>query len=361
LGVARTSGGGERPLRHISQPKGITEHWSARNDSALGLQAGYRFNDSFSAVIQGTSSQRYDGSYDPQITWAFLRYDVTPRFSLRVGRVGAEFLMGSNARKVGYSYLPVRPAIDFYGIIPIESADGLGAQLKWPLGEGTLSAEAFAGRASDDIPPYDLAGSKVLRGSLGYDRGNWQFRYIYAQGRLSDNVPAVEPLRDQLKMAGATAAADDLAFKHSLVRYHSLGVNYDDGLWQARAMINRITQDSSLMENQHAATLLVARRFGDVTPYLGYTYAKSSRKTLDSLPNYLASAFGDAIAQAMASTHLHRKTATFGARWDFASQMSLTGQVDFVHGSKSSVLLLEEGSHGNGKTKIFSLSLDFVF
>jgi hypothetical protein len=371
LGVARTSGGDERPLRHISQPKGITSHWSARNDSVLGLQASYRFNDSFSAVLQGTTFQRDDGSYNPKVTWAFLQYDVTPRFSLRLGRVGTEFLMGASARQVGYSYLPVRPAIDFYGIIPIESADGLDARLKWPLGEGTLSAEAFAGIASDNIPPYDLEGTKVLRGALGYDRGDWQFRYIYAQGRLSDDVPGVERLRTELKNWGAitnipsaTAAADALAFKHTYARYHSLGASYDDGLWQFQAMLNRITQGSTLMENQHAATLLAARRFGNVTPYASYTWAKSSRKKLDSgLPNLVPdfALINNGIAQAMGATHLHRKTATFGARWDFANQISLTGQVDFVRGSRSSVLLLEEGSHGDGKTNIFSLSLDFVF
>ena len=40
LGVARTAGGADRPLRDISQPKGISDTWSARNDSLLGLQAG---------------------------------------------------------------------------------------------------------------------------------------------------------------------------------------------------------------------------------------------------------------------------------------------------------------------------------
>jgi hypothetical protein len=363
LGVARTAGGADRPLRDISQPKGISDTWSARNDSLLGLQAGYRFDDALEAVVQGVTFLRDDGSYTPKLTWAFLKYDVTPRLALRFGRVGTEFLMQADSRQVGYSYLPVRPPIDFYGLIPFGSSDGVDARLRWPLGEGTLRLEALAGKASGDIPPYDLDGSRLLRGTLGYDWGHWQLRYIYAHARLSENVPGAEPLRRTLTQLGATAAADALTFKDAAVRYHSLGMTYDDGHWQVQAALNRIIQESTLMEGLHAATVLVARRFGDVTPFAGYTRARSSRKTLDSgLPNPAFAPINAAIAQAMASSHLHRHTGTLGVRWDCARNMDLKAQVDFIHGSKSSTLLFEDGTSGDdGQARVFSLSLDFVF
>ena len=363
LGVARTSGGEDRPLRDISQPKGISDTWSARNDSVFGLQVGYRFDDALEAVVQGVTFLRDDGSYNPKLTWAFLKYDLTPRLVLRFGRLGTEFLMQADSRQVGYSYLPVRPAIDFYGLIPFASADGLDARLCWPLGEGTLRLEALAARAGDDIPPYDLDGSRLLRGTLGYDRGHWQFRYIYAQARLAENVPSVEPLRDTLTMLGATATAGALALKDTLARYQSFGMTYDDGRWQVQAALNRITQESALLKKQHAATVLVAQRFGDVTPFAGYTWAKSSGKTLDSgLPNPMFAPINDAITQVMASSSLHRQTRTLGVRWDFARNMDLKAQVDFIRGGKSSTLLFEGGaSRWDGRTKVFSLSLDFVF
>ena len=363
LGVARTSGGEDRPLRDISQPRGISDTWSARNDSAFGLQAGYRFDDALEAVAQGVTFLRDDGSYRPKLTWAFLKYDVTPRFALRLGRVGAEFLMQADSRQVGYSYLPVRPAIDFYGLIPFASADGLDARLRWPLGEGTLRAEALAARAGDDIPPYDLDGSRLVRGTLGYDQGHWQFRYIYARARLSENVPAVQPLRETLAMLGATATADALALKDTLTRYQSLGMAYDDGRWQVQAAVNRITQESALLGNLRAATVLVARRFGNVTPFAGYTWAKSFGKIPDSgLPNPMFAPINDAVAQAVAASSLHRRTRTLGVRWDFARNMDLKAQVDFIRGDTSSTLLFEgDASRWDGRTKVFSLSLDFVF
>ena len=363
LGVARSSSNDDRPLRDIAQPKGISNTWSARNDSVFGLQASYRFNDSLEAVVQGATFKRDDASYEPELSWAFLKYDVTPRLALRFGRVGAEFLMQADSRRVGYSYLPVRPAVDFYGIIPFGSADGMDAVLRWPLGEGTLSLEALAGQASGNIPAYDLDGSRLLRGTLGYDWGHWQVRYIYAQGKLSENIPSVEPLRNTLTMLGATSAADALAFKDATARYHSLGMTYDDGRWQVQAAVSRITHESAMMENLRAGTVLVARRFGDITPFAGYTWTKSSGKTLDSgLPNPMFAPVNDALAQALVSSRVHRQTRTLGVRWDFARNMDIKAQIDFIHGGKSSTLLFEDrASRGDGKTKVFSLSFDFVF
>ncbi|MDR1709061.1 MAG: hypothetical protein LBS70_05015 [Candidatus Accumulibacter sp.] len=363
LGVARAISGSERPLRDISQPKGISNSWSARNDSVFGLQASYRFNDSLEAVIQGASYLRNDGTYSPKLTWAFVKYDVTPRFSLRFGRVETEFLMHASSQRVGYSNLPVRPRIDLYGLVPFSSSDGIDAQLRWPIGDGLLHLGFLAGRASDDIPPYDLDGSKLLRGSIGYDWGNWEFRYIYAQGKLSENVPDVDPLRNTLSMLGAVRAARKLGVEDTVSRYSSFGLAYDDGRWQLQAAFNRITHETRLFENLDSASVAVARRFGDVTPFVTYTRAKSSHKKLASgLPGPMGAAIDAGIAQAMASSHADRRTWSLGARWDFARNMDIKAQIDFIRGHRNSMLLLEDNRvRGDGRAKVFSLSFDFMF
>ena len=363
LGIARSTNSDAELLRDVSQPKGISNHWSARNDSALGVQAGYRFSDVSEVVIQGVSHLGDDGSYKPQLTWAFLKYDITPRFSMRLGRVGTEFLMQADSRMVGYSYLPVRPAIDFYGIVPINSGDGIDASLRWPVGDGIVRIEGFAGVATENLPPYDLEGSKILKGSIGYDEGRWQFRYIYAQAKLSENIERVEPLLATLTMLGATNAARKLEFEDTVSQYQSIGAAYDDGTWQVQGAINYIHHETDLMENSRAANLLIGRRLGNISPYLGYTWAKSSGKTVETgLPNPMFASINSAIASAMAGSHIDRKTISVGARWDFTRNMDLKAQVDFVRGSKSSKLLLEDiDSDWDGKTTVFSLSLDFVF
>jgi hypothetical protein len=362
LGIVRSTGG-EGLLRDISQPKGISRHWSARTDSVFGLQASYRMSDSFDAVVQGASFMRYDGSYRPKLTWAFLKYEVTPRFSLRLGRVSTDFLISANSRRIGYSHVPVRPPFDFYGINAFASADGIDANLRWPAGDGILRLEAFTGLANEDVPLMELKGSRLWRGMIGYDLGPWQFSYIHSRLRLTGSIPSMKPLHDALEQLGATPASNALAIEGAISYYRSLGTTYDDGNWQALAAVSHTTHRALMLESIRGATFRIARKFGDFRPFIAYTWAKSSGKSFDSgLPNPAFAPLNDAIMQAMASSHLHRQTRTLGVRWDFARNMDLKAQIDFIHGSKSSVLLSEDRVfQGDSRMKIFSLSLDFIF
>lgn len=363
LGVARSTNGGASYLRDVSQPKGIENAWSGRADSVLGVQASYRINDLAEAVVQGVSRYRYDGSYSPEISWAFLKYDVSPRLSLRVGRIGTEFLIQSDSRMVGYSYLPVRPAVDFFGIVPFNYGDGIDARVRWPLGDGVVRADVFAGVAREALPPYDLDGSPVMKGSLGYDSGPWQFRYIYAQAKLANNIERLEPLQSMLAAVGAQSTAKALELDGNVSRYHSIGLSYDDGDWQAQAALSTIRNETVMFENMRSGYFLLGRRIGSVSPFVGYSWTKSSKKSLETgLPDAYFSPLNTAVTTVLGQSHIDRHTVSLGARWDVYRNIDLKAQVDFVRGDKSSVLLLEDIKPGwDGHTTIFSLSMDFVF
>ena len=364
LGLARSTNGDASYLRDISQPRGLDDAWRWRSDTILGLQATYRFDDVAEAVVQGISSYRYDGSFSPEMTRAFLKYDLSPRLSFRLGRVGMEFLMQSDSRSVGYSYLPVRPPVDYFGSLPVTYGDGADATFRWPLGEGVVRGDVFAGVADEKLPYLDVDGARILKGSLGYDVGPWQFRYIYGQLKYGNSMGIVEPLRAALAASGAASAADALDLEGTTSRYHSLGAAYDDGLWQAQAALGYVRNETVMFENWRTGYLLIGRRFGSVSPFAGYSWARSSRKSLATglPPSPSSSALNEGVAELLALSHFHRNTVLLGARWDFARNMDLTAQVDFVRSHKSSQWLVEEMKpQWNGRTRLFSLSLDFVF
>jgi hypothetical protein len=108
LALARSDNGNAEFVRDLSQPNGVGRNWSAKNDTVFGLQANYRLNGLVEAVVQGVSHYRYDGSFSPELTWAFLKFEPTPGVMLRAGRYGTEFFMLADSRSVGYSYLTVR-------------------------------------------------------------------------------------------------------------------------------------------------------------------------------------------------------------------------------------------------------------
>lgn len=348
LVASRSTGADGELLHNVSQPHGIGRRWSGRNDSALGAQASYRVDDSLEAVAQVVSHYRDDGSFRPDLTWAFLKLDLTPRLALRLGRVGSEFMMHADSRLIGYSYLPVRPPIEYYGLIPINYGDGVDARLRWPVGEGVLRVEGFAGVAREDLHLYEFKGAHIAKESIGYDVGSWQLRYIATQARFRSDIPGIGAFSDQLNI------------KDTLSTYHSLAAVYDDGSWLLQGAANSIRHEALFLRNTRAFYLLAGRRFGSLTPYVGYAQARSSAKHFElGSPDPLANAN---VAQAMLLSNLDSRTLTLGTRWDFRRNMDVKAQLDFVRTGPDSNLLVRDASPGaRFKATVFSLSLDFIF
>ena len=315
-------------------------------------------------IVQAVSHYRYDGTFSPELTRAMIKYDWSPRLFIRLGRIGTEFLMQSDSRWVGYSYLTVRPNVDFFGSIPVNYADGLEANYHVPLGDGILQGNLFGGVGREDVPYYPLDHSHLLEGSVGFSQGNWQLRYLYGQVRLERGSNSLGSLETGLAAAGATSAANLLDLMGSLDQYNSLAAIYDDGTWQVQASISSIRHEK-VFQNARSWYLLAGHRYGDVTPFAGYSSVRSSSKSIATgIPSASPySTLNTLLAGALSNSHQAGHTLTLGARWDFMPDVDLKGQVDFIGGGDgTSVLLYRNIQPGwNGRTSVMSLALDFIF
>lgn len=344
LGATRSSSSQAHFLRDASQPDGASEHWTGKVDSLLGVQANFRLLSTLGAVVQGVSRYRYDKSFRPEITWAYLKYDPNAQVSLRLGRLGTEFFMLADSRLVGYSYLSVRPPVDYFFSLPFYSIDGVDAVLKMPLGEAVLRAKVFHGFTHEKISlgaqTWELEGSWVSGANLDYMNGPWQARLGYARIRFQNDLPDTS-LFPELQAAGTTS------------NFHSLGLTYDRGPWQLQWMLNQIQHDSQAFEKSHSAYVLGGYRVGSLTPYLGYSRVASHSGNNFSSP---------IAAMVVATGHIHQHTRLVGMRWDFATNMALKAQWDAIRGRPDSVLPFTQVLPGwTGRADIFSLTLDFVF
>jgi hypothetical protein len=356
LGVARSTDDEVQLVRDLSQPAGLTTHWSAKIDSVLGVQADYRFNDEFEGILQAISRYRYDGSYKPEISWAFLRYDPRPDVTLRAGRLGTEFFMTADSRLVGYANLTVRPSPDYFGPLIFSYFDGADVSVARPFGDGLLRGKMFAGWSpektllADDIP-WDLTGSLLAGGHLEYVSGPWQIRLSHTQVRFDKEIPI-----NQLVHFDITAAVPEVSIAGKWTRYDALGVVYDRGPFQAQVMLNQIDQGNSLFEDSRAGYTILSYRVGNVTPFLGYSRVESRPVQFPSTAGPYAVA-----ADLAAASHSDQHTWTLGARWDVRPNMDLKAQADWIRGSSSSVLPFRGSTPWNGHMTVYSLALDFVF
>lgn len=371
LGLVRASSDGADFVRDLSQPDGSRGRWTAKVDSLLGLQASYRIDDRWEAVAQVVSRYRYDGSFGPGLDWAFLKFDPASSLSLRGGRLGLEFYMQADSRLVGYSYLPVRLPVEYFAALPLYFIDGGDATLTVAGGEGLVRFKAYYGLAGEKFPvadrAWDFSGSQVSGGYVDYMWGAWQWRLSYAQLRFENDFP-VNELRGGLQATGfasAATAADALSVVGKRAHYYSFGAVYDKGPLQAQLMLSRVRHESSILEDVVAGYGLLGYRFTSLTPYVGYSFAKSSAKNLatglpDADPRFAV--LNDGAAAAMRQSRVDQNSVFIGVRWDIRPNTALKIQWDRVRGTSDSTAFVQgEAPDWSGRNDVLSLKLDFVF
>lgn len=382
LGVARTDTNAASFSRDQTQAKGIGKNLDGKLDSLLGIQAYFRATDSLEFVTQAISRYGPHGDFRPEISWAFGKYSIgSDNLVLRAGRMGLELYMLADSRHVGYSYLTVRPPVDFFGGLAFHYIDGIDLVGTLPLNEGVLKLKGFAGQANELAPINNGTAILSLRGNpiyglyADYQKDHWQWRATYAQMNFKHDLPSpVKDFQDYLygtTVPSAMALARSLSLTGTTSRFYSLGAIYDHGPLLVQAMLSQIDHESRIYQNTQAGYLITGYRIGEFTPFAAYSWSKSKNKPLVSglpevaPPPFPANAFADLNAQLLAAqtrVHTDQHTYTLGSRWDFRRNMALKAQVDFIRGKPESVFLypITTGEF-DGKMNVFSLALDFVF
>lgn len=362
LGIARSSTDQARYVRDLSQPDGLTKNWNGKLDSVVGVQASYQVRDSVEVVAQAVSHYQSDGSFRPEWTWAYLKFDPGPNLTLRGGRLGTEFYMLADSRLVGYSYLPIRPPPDYYGALPFSYIDGMDALLTLTAGEGLLRAKLFTGVTRENVPlaerEWDLNHSRMSGGHVDYQQGSWLWRLGYTQIRFQNDLPLADVHRP-LELLGAFEASSALSMAGKLSQFYSFGMAYDEGPLQLQLMLNRTKQESAILEDSRAAYLIAGYRMGKLTPYAGYSETRSTPKHLSS---GLGPLVDTGIARVMADSHSDQHTVFLGLRWDCWHNIAFKAQVDQVRGTPQSIFPTRWERPGyDGKMNVISLGLDFIF
>ncbi len=374
LGATRSSSSEAGFVRELSQPHGSAGKWRTEPDSLFGLQANWQATSELAVIGQVISRYHVGSSYDPEVSWAFLRWEPNGNASFRMGRLGTDFYLFSDSRQVGYSYLTVRPSADFFGVLPFSHIDGADAQFTWPIGAAFLKARLHYGWLDEKLPLADrrwnLSGSRMVGGSLTFQQGAWTLRASSSSLRFEHNLP-INELTDGLRgvssmFPSAGAAADRLDIAGSTSRFHSLGGVYDEGPLQAQLMISRVTHSSASFQNWWAGYALVGYRIGQFTPFVGYSWIRSQAKTLNpGLPSGIDPGLDQlaiGTAQVLADSHSNQHTTTFGVRWDFATRLALKLQLDLIRGKPDSLFpYRDETAAWKGHTNVSTIVLDYVF
>ena len=357
LGMAKSTDSDAEFIRDISQKRGSAGEWDADIDSRFGLQLGAPLTDTLDAVVQGVSRYNYDGNYDPTVTWAFLRYAPDPAMTIRVGRVALDTYMLADSRDVGYSYVWVRPPVDYYGTRHLSHIDGADIVLRRPLGDGLLWGKLFAGRADEKVNSdiegivLDAAGSKVYGGHINYEVGRWRWQLGASQIDYQLEAPDEywQGLRFLERFNPLLAQAYGDVVEPVTIQMTSIGAAYDRGPLQVQAMLGQLNRPGDRTDLTSAFVTL-SYRLEPVTPYVTLSGSRTP-----------GIAYRDVGLPIDGKAGLTQQTLSLGARYDVAPNVALKGQVGFVNVDQVGLAWRQVELDWDRDTTVLSLALDFVF
>ena len=345
--------------------------WSPDVDSRLGAQIDVE-KGNWSGVLQVVSEQGPGGSFAPRVEWANIKYQLTPEFSMRVGRIALPMFLGADSRKVGYTIPWIRTPVEVYGALPLSSSDGVDLNWRWSAGEIGHATQVFFGSSGNDLPNGLRLRAKDINGiSHTIERNAVSARVSAASARLDTGIGA--ELFSTLRAFGTPGnlLADRYGITGKRVNMISAGLNYDPGKWFVSAEWGR-TRTDSLLGNGTAAYVGAGMRIGALTPYVGYARVRADMPTtepglpLAGMPPQLAAIgaqLNTGINSFLAAIPV-QSTCSAGLRWDATPTVALKMQIERVRprdGSNGTLINTSPNFRSGQAFGVASVALDFVF
>lgn len=346
-------------------------------DSRLGLQITAKPNEQIEFTGQ-IVSRRALHQFKPEVTWAYLKYMPIDELDLRLGRLGFDVYPLADSRNVAYSYLWVRPPVDYFGNLIVNYVDGMDAVVRYPLGNFTGKFKFFFGQASEetstDAPNvvFSLKGSKIAGAHLELQSQNWLARVGYTELVFANEFPNFEGILTSLRSPmlamfapNAPRLAQELQFKDKKMRYFAAGLMYDNGPFQAQWMASRIHSETLGFAPSNSSFLTLAYRLHQWTPYINFaqTAPIHVHPVVTGLPTQLDPSLYQlemGIQSIAKATLSHQNTLSLGVRYALSPNSDLKFQIDRINNTNT-LLIRSPQANWNGKGTIYTCTYNFVF
>lgn len=325
---------------------GVFDEWSMEAGSSFGLQLNANISEDWDFVVQGVVQDRIQNDLDKSITWAFLRYKVSPEVTLRLGRIATPIYMLSEYRDVGFAYLWTKPITDFYANIPVTSLNGGDVAYTTPLGDGLIEAKLFAGTSDVSIntifDSYEVTLSPLVGSKLTYYADQWIISGSAATAKVDEGNPAETLIASSsadptlfLVWPSLQGSLQDFEFENTRFYYYSLGAQYETGDWNIQTELSYTDADWPFFPDLAAGYTSVGKTFNAFTLYgfaskaksVGDIYQLEPPPSMLLLNPQIAGAYA-LIKDNLSARIIDQETFGIGARYDINSQLSLKGQIE---------------------------------
>lgn len=363
-------------VAYTSQPDGIDKGGTFETDSKLGVQVTAKFNEMFSATVQGVAYADLTGDWEPHLDWAYVRAQATQSLSFRAGYLRAPTFMYSDSVFIGYANVWVRPPLEVYNLSPVYQIRGVDATYRTQLGAFTVTVNPYYGdsEVETESSKIDVPHWMGLATTVNY--GSFQARVGYNRVELDTDLNQLTALTDPLfavpadVCGGCANVARNLLVGGAKISNFNIGVQYDDGTNFVASEFAKANSDGGeyFMPDRHAAYLTYGYRFGNLMPYA--TIAGTRRDT--PLSTNAIPAVGALAALGTGVNGVIRTQGTtdqdsysVGVRYELPSFSVVKGalvKLQFDHIDADGRGNLNNVQPGfDGKLDMVSASFDFIF
>lgn len=348
-----------------NQLKGVKTDAKNSVDSNFGFQATAKFNDWLSFTGQGLVRKIVTDDFSAELAWAFAKGKISDNFSVRVGRIGLPVYMISEYRSLGYASTMMRPPVEMYSQVPIESVDGADIIYQNSFGNTSFTGQLAAGRTEQDFRAgYSGKFTKMTALNLVAENGPFTVRFGRVDTTIDvDDYASLNSVVGGLRKFGFNSAADSVQLNNAKGSFTSLGLGVDWNNLIVQAEIGKRKVDRLSIPDTTSWYTMVGYRIGKFTPYFNHaSVTQDSPRTVAGLPTsgpLLGLALG---ANSVAASAALQTSNSVGLRWDFYKSAAFKMQLDrFSPKTGSSGTFVNAKPGFTGPVTVFAAGIDFVF
>lgn len=358
------SNSGDADFIRPNQEAGARDNYRTGVDSNFGIQATAKFNDMFSFTGQGLVRKYVTDNFGAELAWAFAKAKVSDNLNLRAGRMGLPVYMVSDYRNVGYVQNMMRPPVEMYSQVPIDSIDGVDAVYQTSLGDTSVTAQLAYGKTKTDIRSgYTVELNQLISLNLIAETGPFTFRFGRLDTKLTtNNNVGLNTVVGGLSKFGFKAVADKLAVSDTKGSFTSVGLGVDWKNFVVSAEYGKRKTESIAIPDTTSWYTMAGYRIGKFLPYVNHASVKQdSPRSIAGLPTSGPLAGLVAAANGIAASGAVQTSNSIGVRWDFHSSAALKVQLDRFSPESGSGTFVNAKPGFTGPVTVCAVGIDFVF
>ena len=348
-----------------NQVAGVTTSPKTGPDSNFGIQVTAKATDWLSFTGQGLVRKNVTDNFGAELTWAFAKGKVSDNLNFRVGRIGLPVYMISDYRNVGYANTMIRPPVEMYTQVPMESLDGADVVYQNSIGETAITAQFAYGKTnSDNYAGFTAKLRNMSSINLVAENGPFTFRFGRVDAKLSiGDYSALNTIVGALNQYGFSSIANTMVVNDTKASFTSIGLGVDWKNIVVQAEYGKRKTDSIAVPDTSSWYTMFGYRMGQFLPYVNHASAtQDSSRTVAGLPSSGPLQVLSIGANSVASAAPLQTSNSLGIRWDFNKSAALKVQIDRMSpgaGSKGTFLNAKPGF--TGPVTVFAAGVDFVF